>query len=466
MMKILAIEIGEVSERLITQIKQKSAFSGIDYPVDQLGNDVDKLADPTFNLLNQQEHIWFKASQDEFLNLKLVNILKTPVFFFVNEKLTQQLKNRINYWCQQAPSVGVIFEKDSLNDPNIVTDASWVAVGLDTQKGKMPNLNNELMTPERFKRHLFKLASRSLKTIILPEGEEPRIQQAAVHCAKNGIAKCVLFGDQNKILQAIGEVPNLLVINPKTLVDKYVDLLYELRKNKGMTREEAVHQLQNNNTLLATLMLYDQKVDGLVSGAIHTTADTIRPALQIIKVAADNRIVSSSFLLALPERVVVFGDCAVNLNPTPEELMIITVQTAKTAQAFGLEPKIALLSYSTFNSGKGPDVDLVIEATRLLKEKYPHLTLEGPLQFDAASVLEVAKLKAPNNPVAGEANVFIFPNLVSGNIGYKIAQRYGHLLTIGPILQGLKKPVNDLSRGCTVEDVIYTITVTAIQAQN
>ncbi len=464
-MKLLVFKIGLVSDHLVKQVKQKLAFSGVDYSVDNLSKSAVKLTDEVFNFVERHGQVWFDASQDEFLNLALVEILKLPVLFLVNEKVSDQLRNKINYWQKQTGKVGVIFEQDNLENETPI-DASWVAVGIDTKRGKTPDLGVDTVTPARFKRHLFSLAKRSLKTIILPEGNEARIQQAAMYCAKQGIAKCVLLGDPNEILKIIGEVPNLVVWDSKQLSDKYVNLLYELRKAKGMTMDDAAKQLKSSDTLLATMMLYDEKVDGLVSGAIHTTADTIRPALQIIKTNPEDRIVSSSFVMCLPENVVVFGDCAVNPNPTAEELMTIAVQTAKTAKAFGLEPKIALLSYSTINSGKGPDVDLVIEANNILKEKCPNLVVDGPLQFDAASVQEVAQIKAPGSLVAGKANVYIFPNLVAGNIGYKIAQRYGNLLTIGPILQGLKKPVNDLSRGCTVDDIIYTIAVTAIQAQS
>ena len=238
----------------------------------------------------------------------------------------------------------------------------------------------------------------------------------------------------------------------------------ELRKSKGMTEEQAREQLKDT-VVLGTMMMAQNDVDGLVSGAVHTTANTIRPALQLIKTAPNASIVSSVFFMLLEGQTVVYGDCAVNPNPTAEQLAEIAIQSADSAKAFGIEPRVAMISYSTINSGSGPDVDLVIEATKLVKEKRPDLPVDGPLQYDAAVVPSVAKSKAPNSPVAGKATVFIFPNLTTGNCTYKAVQRNANVLSVGPMLQGLRKPVNDLSRGALVEDIVYTVALTAIQAQ-
>ena len=237
----------------------------------------------------------------------------------------------------------------------------------------------------------------------------------------------------------------------------------ELRKSKGLTPEDARKQLQDT-VVLGTMMMAQNDADGLVSGAVHTTANTIRPALQLIKTAPGASIVSSVFFMLLPGQVLVYGDCAVNPNPTPEQLAEIAIQSAESAQAFGIEPRVAMISYSTGTSGAGPDVDAVAQATAIAKEKRPDLAIDGPLQYDAASVPDVAKSKAPGSPVAGRATVFVFPDLNTGNCTYKAVQRNANVLSVGPMLQGLRKPVNDLSRGALVEDIVYTIALTAIQA--
>lgn len=215
-----------------------------------------------------------------------------------------------------------------------------------------------------------------------------------------------------------------------------------------------------------TMMVHMDDADGMVSGAIHTTAHTIVPSFQIIKTKPGAALVSSCFLMLMEDRVYVYGDCAVNTNPTPQELAGIAVSSAETARAFGVEPRVAMLSYSTGTSGKGPDVDAVVEATQIAREMAPELALEGPIQYDAAVDSYVAKTKLPDSPVAGKANVFVFPSLNAGNIGYKAVQRSAGAVAVGPVLQGLNKPVNDLSRGALVEDIVNTVAITAIQAQN
>ncbi|WP_371871498.1 phosphate acetyltransferase [Neisseria lisongii] len=325
------------------------------------------------------------------------------------------------------------------------------------------------VSPEQFRINMMDIARKANKRIVLPEGAEPRTVQAAAICHEKGIARCVLLATRAEVEavaaeQGITLPESLEIIDPATLVEQYVAPMCELRKSKGLTEEQAREQLQDT-VVLGTMMMAQNDVDGLVSGAVHTTANTIRPALQLIKTAPNASLVSSVFFMLLPEQVMAFADCAVNPNPTAEQLAEIAIQTADSAKAFGINPKVAMISYSTINSGSGPDVDLVIEATKIAQEKRPDLALDGPLQYDAATVPSVAKAKAPNSKVAGQATVLVFPDLNTGNCTYKAVQRAANIVSVGPMLQGLRKPVNDLSRGALVDDIVYTIALTAIQAQ-
>ena len=324
------------------------------------------------------------------------------------------------------------------------------------------------LSPPAFRYQLTELARQADKRIVMPEGDEPRTVKAAAICAELGIAHCVLLGNREEIqrvaaAQGVVLGKGIEIIDPVVEREKYVTPLVELRKNKGMTDVVAREQLEDN-VMLGTLMLAGKKVDGLVSGAVHTTANTIRPALQVIKTAPGSSLVSSVFFMLLPEQVLVYGDCAINPDPTAEQLAEIAIQSADSAAAFGIEPRVAMISYSTGISGTGSDVDKVREATRLVQKKRPDLIIDGPLQYDAAIMADVAWSKAPNSPVAGKATVFIFPDLNTGNTTYKAVQRSAGLVSIGPMLQGLRKPVNDLSRGALVDDIIYTVALTAIQA--
>lgn len=240
--------------------------------------------------------------------------------------------------------------------------------------------------------------------------------------------------------------------------------MMELRKHKNLTEEQAISRLENNITL-GTMMLAMEEVDGLVSGAIHSTADTIRPALQLIRTAPGATGVSSVFFMCLPDQVLVYGDCAINLDPDASQLADIAIQSSNTAAAFGIEPRVAMISYSTHESGSGNDVDKVRSATSKVHELRPDILVDGPLQYDAASNADVARTKAPDSKIKGDATVFIFPDLNTGNTTYKAVQRAGNVISMGPILQGLRKPVNDLSRGASVEDIVFTIAITCIQAQ-
>lgn len=324
------------------------------------------------------------------------------------------------------------------------------------------------LSPAAFRYQLTELAREAKKRIVLPEGDEPRTVKAAALCAERGIAECVLLApsaDVQRVAEAQGVTlgKGITIIDPAEVRENYVARLVELRKNKGMTEVVAREQLLDT-VVLGTMMLEANEVDGLVSGAVHTTANTIRPPMQIIKTAPGNSIISSVFFMLLPDQVLVYGDCAVNPDPTSEQLAEIAIQSAESAKSFGIDPRVAMISYSTGTSGAGADVEKVAEATRIAKEKRPDLIIDGPLQYDAAIMEDVARSKAPNSPVAGKATVFVFPDLNTGNTTYKAVQRSADLVSIGPMLQGMRKPVNDLSRGALVDDIVYTIALTAIQA--
>lgn len=323
-----------------------------------------------------------------------------------------------------------------------------------------------------FRKNLISLASRNLKRIVLPEGAEPRTLKAAIEAFDRKIAIPVLIAKKSDVeaeaaRQGLKVPESFEIIEPtEELAEKYVPLLVELRKAKGMTEETARATLKDP-VFLGTMMLKTGEVDGLVSGAVHSTADTVRPALQVIKCAPGVKSISSVFFVCLPSQVLVFGDCAINLNPTAEELAGIAIQSFDTAKAFELPARVAMLSYGTGKSGKGDDVELVKAATQAVREARPDIPVDGPLQYDAATTESVAKLKAPGSEIAGKATVLIFPDLSAGNICYKAVQRSAPgVIAVGPMLQGLAKPVNDLSRGALVEDIVYTIALTAIQAQN
>jgi phosphate acetyltransferase len=324
------------------------------------------------------------------------------------------------------------------------------------------------LSPAAFCWRLVEAASKSNARIVLPEGTEPRTIKAAIQCVERKIARCVLLGDRAEISKlALGlELalpPQLEIIDPREIRPKYVAPLVAMRKHKGVTEREAAEMLEDN-VWLGTVMLALGEVDGLVSGAVHSTANTIRPAFQIIKSKPGTSVVSSVFFMCLPDQVVVYGDCAVNPDPDAQMLADIAIQSAESAQRFGIEPRVAMLSYSTGDSGAGADVDKVREATRLARERRPDLLIDGPMQYDAAANAEVAATKAPQSRVAGRASVFVFPDLNTGNTTYKAVQRSAHVVSIGPMLQGLRRPVNDLSRGALVEDIVYTIAITAIEA--
>ncbi|MDE7404686.1 MAG: phosphate acetyltransferase, partial [Lachnospiraceae bacterium] len=316
------------------------------------------------------------------------------------------------------------------------------------------------------------------KTIVLPETTDKRTLIAASHIVKEGIADIIMIGNEEKIMDGATwleiELDGVKIINPELCdkLDDYVNLLYETRKNKGMTLEKARDILLSDYLTFGVIMVKANDADGMVAGACHATADTLRPALQILKTAPGVKLVSGFFLMCVPNcefgenGTFLFADCGLNQDPTPEELAAIADTSAKSFKSLvGAKPIIAMLSHSTKGSAKHPLVDKMVEATRIAHEQYPNLMIDGELQTDAALVPQVAKSKAPGSDVAGKANVLIFPNLDCGNIGYKLVQRLANAEAYGPMLQGIAKPVNDLSRGCSWQDIVGVVALTAVQAQ-
>jgi phosphate acetyltransferase len=357
------------------------------------------------------------------------------------------------------------------DDERFDVTLDFIARQIDGQK-LQSRVETELefrMSPAAFRHQLANRARAANKVIILPEGDEPRTIVAATICRQRGLARCVLVGNPDEVhriaaLQRV-RLDGIEIIDPAERRERYIPQLMELRKSKQMTEDQAREALEDN-VMLGTVMLYNGEVDGLVSGAVHSTANTIRPALQIIKTRPGNKVVSSVFFMCLAEQVLVYGDCAVNPNPDAESLADIALQSAKSAERFGIPARVAMISYSTGESGAGEDVEKVRVATQIARERRPDLLIDGPLQYDAATIADVAEKKAPNSPVAGRATVFIFPDLNTGNTTYKAVQRSANVVSIGPMLQGLRKPVNDLSRGALVEDIVYTIAITAVQAED
>jgi len=326
------------------------------------------------------------------------------------------------------------------------------------------------ITPLMFEYELIHRAKAVRKRIVLPEGSDERILRAAEILSLRGVAELTLLGNPDKIRGRIGELglgfEGIEIIDPVTSPkrDEYAAVYYQLRKHKGISEQMAYDALEDVS-YFGTLMVYTGDADGMVSGAVHTTQHTIRPSFETIKTRPETKLVSSVFFMCLADRVLVYGDCAVNPNPNAEQLADIAITSAGTAQAFGIAPRVAMLSYSTGASGKGADVERVREAVRIARERRPDLKIDGPIQYDAAVDASVARSKMPESEVAGQATVFIFPDLNTGNNTYKAVQRSADAVAIGPVLQGLNKPVNDLSRGCTVTDIVNTVAITAIQAQ-
>ncbi len=343
------------------------------------------------------------------------------------------------------------------------------AVDYDHLGRQIAQADSSVMTPMMFEYSLFQKAQARKKRIVLPEATDERVLRACEVLLRRDAVEIILLGNPEtigRVADAKGlDISRARIVDPESsdLIEPFVQTFCDLRRAKGMTPDIAV-DLVMSPSYFGTMMVHTGHADGMVSGAIHTTQETIRPALQIIKTRPGIPIVSSLFFMSMAKQVLIYADCAINQDPTPEELATIAITTADTATQFGFEPRVAMLSYSTGTSGKGADVDKVAEATRIAQERRPDLLIEGPMQYDAAIDPEVGRKKLPGSNVAGRATVFIFPDLNTGNNTYKAVQRSTGALAVGPILQGLNKPINDLSRGCTYQDIISTVLITAIQA--
>ena len=361
---------------------------------------------------------------------------------------------------------------DDLARAEQVTNFVAAHIDLEWLKKHFDKPRTARLSPAAFRYELVKQAKAAGKTIVLPEGDEPRTIEAANLCQERGIAQCILLAKREAVEavaanRGITLHPDLTIMDPEPERARFIDTMIERRRGK-LSEPLAREQIQDN-VVLGTMMLYSGEVDGLVSGAVHTTANTVRPAFQYIKTAPGYSLVSSIFFMLLPEQVLVYGDCAINPEPDSEQLAEIAIQSALSAKAFGIEsPKVAMISYSTGSSGAGADVTKVAKATEIAQQKASEqgldILIDGPLQYDAAYIESVGKQKAPDSKVAGHANVFVFPDLNTGNTTYKAVQRSAGVVSVGPMLQGLNKPVNDLSRGALVDDIVYTIALTAIQA--
>jgi phosphate acetyltransferase len=326
------------------------------------------------------------------------------------------------------------------------------------------------MTPVMFEFELLERAQEDRRHVVLPEGDDDRVLQAADILLRRGAVQLTILGNPDEVsarAAALGlDLSEARLVDPETspLREQFAKRYFDIRKHRGMT-EEGAFETVADVSYFGTLMVLDDEADGMVSGAAHTTGDTIRPAFEAIKARPGVSVISSVFLMCLPDRVLVYGDCAVNPKPSTEQLADIAIGSSETAWSFGVEPRVAMLSYSTGDSARGPHVTMVREATDIVRERRPDIPVEGPIQYDAAIEPAVAEKKLPGSEVAGRATVFIFPDLETGNIAYKAVQRSSGAVAIGPVLQGLRKPVNDLSRGCTVPDIVSTVVITAIQAQ-
>lgn len=383
-------------------------------------------------------------------------VITSPLDTFAAASVAGSLRGRLGGASEHKLDVAVTtFEQE--------TDLGALLATLEVEP-------SDVVTPIMFQAELVEHARAARKTIVLPESDDDRILRAADAIVRRGIADIVLLGDETTVRDRAAELglnisaARVVSTSDPALSEKYAAEFARLRAKKGVTLEQARERIQDVS-YFGTMMVHMGDADGMVSGAAHTTAHTIVPSFQIIKTRPGTSIVSSVFLMLLEDRVLVYGDCAVNPEPTAEQLADIAISSAATARQFGVEPRVAMLSFSTGTSGKGADVDKVRQATELVRAKAPELAVEGPIQYDAAIDPTVAAKKAPESAVAGRANVFIFPDLSSGNIGYKAVQRSSGAVAVGPVLQGLNKPVNDLSRGALVEDIINTVAITAVQAQ-
>lgn len=450
----LGANFQEIYEIISTKFKNLAVFDPI--------NDFYGLENTQKAFENGSEREFFKSMIDEFDRV-------AAGADFVLVKPVQSIANigEIELNLQIARNLNVpVFCRENLS---FFTRNSKLIVSENLDE--ILNARQDIITPLRFENSLFKLAAKDKKTVVLPESEDERILRASEILLKSGAVNLILLGDENEVKFKAKKLgvnlsgARFINLEKNEHADRLTAALFEARKSKGVSLEQA-RELMRDRTYFATMLVQEGLADAMVSGANTTTAHTIRPALQIIKTLPNSPLVSSSFIMCFDEEILIYADCAINPNPDAQQLAQIALASADTARAFGLEPRVAMLSYSSGDSGSGADIDLVRSAGEIARGLAPALKIEAPVQYDAAIDPAVARKKLPNSDVAGCANVFVFPNLNAGNIGYKIAQRSANCVAVGPILQGLKKPVNDLSRGCGVGDVVNTVLISAIQAAN
>ncbi|MGE9516303.1 MAG: phosphate acetyltransferase [Solitalea-like symbiont of Tyrophagus putrescentiae] len=440
----------------------------------------------------------YSLSLDINHNITFAKNLNAPVLIMINalNDYTNEVITRTNSVCRTIKLYGLSiagviinnlsretfneikvkgetgFDADIINNIEFVLKSTNLDVNPNKILEKINNTKSDILTPQAFKYKILQKVKSISKHIVLPEGKDERILKAAVWLLNASIMKITLLGNRNQILEKLRAMglstkaeAYLNIINlEETNLNDYTNTLYELRKDKGLSLDEA-KELIMDSSYYGSMMVYKGDADGMVSGAMNTTAHTVRPALQFIKTKPGIQSVSSIFFMCLDKKVVIYGDCAITPSPGPEQLADTAILAASYAKAMDMEPRIAMLSYSTGASAEGTEVNKIIEATQIVKNKAPELLVDGPLQYDAAVSKMVAESKLPGSKVAGQANIFIFPDLNSGNIAYKAVQREARAIAIGPVLQGLNKPINDLSRGCSIEDVINTVLVTALQSE-
>ncbi|MGP1533739.1 MAG: phosphate acetyltransferase [Campylobacter sp.] len=450
----LGANFQEIYEIISTKFKNVAVFDPI--------NDFYGLENTRKAFENGSEREFFKSAVDEFDRL-------AGSADFVLVKPAKSIANigEIELNLQIARNLNVpVFCRENLS---FFTRNSRLIVSRNLDE--ILSVKQDIITPLRFENSLFKLAAKYKKTVVLPESEDERVLKASEILLKSGAVNLILLGDENEVkfdAEKLGvnlSGAKFINLEKNEYADRLTAALFEARKSKGVSLEQA-RELVRDRTYFATMMVQEGLAHAMVSGANTTTAHTIRPALQIIKTRPDSPLVSSSFIMCFAEEILIYADCAINPNLDARQLAQIALASADTARAFGLEPRVAMLSYSSGDSGSGADIDLVRSAGEIARGLDPALKIEAPVQYDAAIDPAVARKKLPNSDVAGRANVFVFPNLNAGNIGYKIAQRSANCVAVGPILQGLKKPVNDLSRGCGVGDIVNTVLISAIQAAN
>ncbi|MDD6088955.1 MAG: phosphate acetyltransferase [Desulfovibrionaceae bacterium] len=448
---------------------QGTCFSGKNMPAEFMlnANIAEALNIPIVHLINGKGKTFDEVKSALLFSLAVYRMRDQDVAcVFINRSFTRDQMASL----REGLSIPVyaIPEDSSLSDPDEALAIFDQSVQGEVVAPYLLSYKIKRHTPLQFKNDLLRQARHTRRTIVLPEGTEERILRAVEELEYLDVVDLVLLGNETAIREKIArlklKIERIRIVDPSSdpNAEIYAAKYAEIRAAKGVTLDQAREKMKDLS-YYGTMMVQCGQADGMVSGSITTTANTIRPAFEIVRTKPGISRVSGIYLMCLKNQTVIFADCAVNPNPTPEALAEIAIETAKSAREFGIEPRVAMLSYSTGTSGFGPDVDKIHEAVRIAREMAPELLLDGPMQYDAAVAADVAKTKMPDSPVAGQASVFIFPDLNAGNITCKAVQRNTSAVLIGPILQGLNKPINDLSRGCTVEDIVNTVIVTANQ---